>query len=70
MASIDTPDETDVADENTEETVETGEEYGMTCSVCGKGKLIPFLVVNGYGKVVKSDFTLLCRMSGIHDDTS
>ncbi len=64
-----TPEDTD-ADGKTEDTAETAEEYGMTCPVCGKGKLTPFFVVNGYGKVVKSDFTLLCGMSGIYDDTS
>ncbi len=67
-----TPEDTedDLPDEKTEETAETAEEYGMTCPVCGKGKLIPFFVVSGCGKVVKSDFTLLCGMSGIYDDTS
>jgi hypothetical protein len=40
---------------------------GLTCPVCEKGKLRPFLVVNPYGKVIRFDTTAFCREKEVID---
>jgi hypothetical protein len=43
------------------------DDYAVTCPICKKGKLRPFYVVTGYGKVIKNDPTLIADMIHAHD---
>ena len=40
---------------------------GITCPVCEKGKLRPFLVVNPYGKIIKFDISAFFREKEVID---
>ena len=42
-------------------------EEGMICPICGKGKMKTFLIVNGNGQIIESDFTAI---KGEYGDTS
>jgi hypothetical protein len=54
-------------DTNKSEEALTEDIQGITCPVCEKGKLRPFLVVNPYGKIIKFDISAFFREKEVID---